>query len=313
MSDQKHQAKRATRAERRAAEQTAQQARAEQAAKERKQQTIIGCIVVAIIVVLVAIAGFAVYKAMRPSNTSSSSQQSNMTVDEAYSKLKKVSTQPANADDKAGFVISNKGYGQKAEGAPTVSIYRQLDPTLVKLMNAGQLNIDLHFLNFQNNKSSDNYSNRVFNGAIYIAEHDDDPDHLMSYLSNIYAEDFQPGELSNYEPVNNAKLEKQAVKAGVSEDVAAAAFSGKNEYLDWLTASNNYTILRPELFNSSGAFSSPTLTINGEYWDLKQLTLADTNMVDGFLKSIGLDADQVGVEGKMPSIGASGKPISVAS
>ena len=193
------------------------------------------------------------------------------------------------------------------------SVNRQLDPTLVKLMNAGQLNIDLHFLNFQNNKSSDNYSNRVFNGAIYIAEHDDDPDHLMSYLSNIYAEDFQPGELSNYEPVNNAKLEKQAVKAGVSEDVAAAAFSGKNEYLDWLTASNNYTILRPELFNSSGAFSSPTLTINGEYWDLKQLTLADTNMVDGFLKSIGLDADQVGVEGKMPSIGASGKPISVAS
>ena len=49
MSDQKHQAKRATRAERRAAEQAAQQARAEQAAKERKQQTIIGCIVVAII------------------------------------------------------------------------------------------------------------------------------------------------------------------------------------------------------------------------------------------------------------------------
>ncbi|MDU1019287.1 MAG: disulfide bond formation protein DsbA, partial [Bifidobacterium breve] len=88
---------------------------------------------------------------------------------------------------------------------------------------------------------------------------------------------------------------------------------GKNEYLDWLTASNNYTILRPELFNSSGAFSSPTLTINGEYWDLKQLTLADTSMVDGFLKSIGLDADQVGVGGKMPSIGADGKPISVAS
>ena len=113
MSDPKRQAKRATRAERRAAEEAAQQARAEQAAKERKQQTIIGCIVVAIIVVLVAIAGFAVNKAMRPSNTSSSSQQSNMTVDEAYSKLKKVSTQPANADDKAGFVISNKGYGQK--------------------------------------------------------------------------------------------------------------------------------------------------------------------------------------------------------
>ena len=69
----------------------------------------------------------------------------------------------------------------------------------------------------------------------------------------------------------------------------------------------------PNCSTAPGAFSSPTLTINGEYWDLKQLTLADTNMVDGFLKSIGLDADQVGVEGKMPSIGASGKPISVAS
>ena len=108
-----------------------------------------------------------------------------------------------------------------------------------------------------------NYSNRVFNGAIYIAEHDDDPDHLMSYLSNIYAEDFQPGELSNYEPVNNAKLEKQAVKAGVSENVAAAAFSGKNEYLDWLTASNNYTCLlytsQPVCRMISATSSSPDM------------------------------------------------------
>jgi protein-disulfide isomerase len=313
-------AKRNTRASRRAAEEKAAQEKAEQAAKERKQQTIIGAVVVAIIVVLVAIAGFAIYGAIHKNDVAKST-----TEEQAYQQLQKVETKPSAADDKGGILISSEGYGKKASGAPTVAVYmdplcpgcasvnRQLDPTLVKLMNAGQLNIDLHFLNFQNNKSSDNYSNRVFNGAIYIAEHDDDPDHLMSYLSNIYAEDFQPGELSNYEPVNNAKLEKQAVKAGVSEDVAAAAFSGKNEYLDWLTASNDYTILRPELFNSSGAFSSPTLTINGEYWDLKQLTLADTNMVDGFLKSIGLDADQVGVEGKMPSIGASGKPISVAS
>lgn len=320
MPDSKRQAKRATRAERRAAEETALQVQAAQAAKERKQQTLIGCIVVAIIVVLVAIAGFAVSKAMNPAN---SGEQASMTVDEAYSKIDKVKTKPAKASDKAGFLISSKGYSQKIDDAPTVSIYmeplcpgcaavnRQLDPTLVKLMNAGQLNIDLHFLNFQDNKSSDNYSNRAFNGAIYIAEHDDDPDHLLQYLSNIYAEDFQPGELSNYVSVSDNKLKKQAINAGVSEDVAAAAFSGDNEYVDWLTASNNYTILRPELFNSSGAFSSPTLTINGEYWDLHQLSLAKTSMVDGFLKSIGLDSDQVGVEGQMPSIGANKKPISL--
>jgi uncharacterized protein YpmB len=321
MSDPKRQAKRTTRAERRAAEEAAQQAQAAQAAKERKQQTTIGIIVVAIIVVLVAIAGFAVYRAMNPSD--SSSQDDTMSVDQAYAKLQSVSTKPANVSDKAGFVISDKGYAKKTAKAPTVSIYmeplcpgcasvnRQLDPTLIKLMEAGQLNIDLHFLNFQNSKSSDDYSNRAFNGAVYIAEHDSDPEHLLGYITNIYAEDFQPGELSNYVPVDNSKLKEQAVKAGVSEEVASAAFSGENEYLDWLTASNNYTILRPELFSESGSFSSPTLTINGEYWGLNQVTAADTTMVDGFLKAIGLDADQVGVAGKMPSIGASGKPISL--
>ena len=138
------------------------------------------------------------------------------------------------------------------------------DLTLVKLMNAGQLNID--GINFQNNKSSDNYSNRVFNGAIYIAEHDDDPDHLMSYLSNIYAEDFSRANSSNYEPVNNAKLEKQPsrrrerdVRRGVQRQERIPRLAHRLQQL---------TILRPELFNSSGAFSSPTLTINGEYWDL---------------------------------------------
>ena len=114
-------------------------------------------------------------------------------------------------------------------------------------------------------------------------------------------------------PVDNSKLEEQAVKAGVSKDVAAAAFSGKNEYVDWLTASNNYTVLRPELFSTSGGFSSPTLTINGEYWALSQISAADTTMVDGFLKAVGLTSDQVGVEGKLPSIGADGKPISLTA
>ncbi|NMM98916.1 MULTISPECIES: thioredoxin domain-containing protein [Bifidobacterium] len=320
MSDPKRQTKRATRAERRAAEEAAKRAQEAQAAKERKQQTIIGCIVVAIIVVLVAVGGFAVYKAM-----SSSSTQSSTTVDEAYSALQKVKTKPANASDDAGFLISSKGYGTKAEGAPTVAIYMEplcpgcasvnqnLDPTLKKMMNAGQITLDLHFLNFQNNKSSDDYSNRAFNGAIYIAEHDDDPDHLLDYLANIYDADFQPGELSNYVSVSNDKLKEQAVKAGVSEDVASAAFSGENEYVDWLTASNNYTVLRPELFSSSGGFSSPTLTINGEYWSLQNITLAKTTMVKGFLDAIGLDENQVGVQGKLPSIGASKKPIDITA
>lgn len=318
MPDQKRQAKRATRAERRAAEARAEAIQAEQAARERKQQTMIGAIVIAIIVVLVAIAGFAVYRAM---HQESQNAAQSMTVDEARDKIDEVETKPAKANDKAGFLISSKGYGDPVDEAPTVGIYmeplcpgcaavnRQLDPTLIAMMESGQLNIDLHFLNFQNNKSSDDYSNRAFNGAIYIAEHDDDPQHLLEYLSNIYAEDFQPGELSNYTPTSNAKLQEQAEKAGVSKEVAKAAFNGKNEYVDWLTAANNYTILRPELFNDKGGFSSPTLTINNQYWSTSNVSLADMTLKDGFLKAIGLSADQVGKEGALPSIGAKGKPI----
>ncbi|MBT1163022.1 thioredoxin domain-containing protein [Bifidobacterium felsineum] len=316
MVDSKRQAKRATRAERRAAEEAALQAQAAQAAKERKQQTIIGIIVVAIVVALVAVIGVVIYRNVTKDSVSA---------DAAYSKMQSVKTQPAKADDKGGFLLSKDGYGKKTADVPTVGIYmeplcpgcasvnRQLDPTLVKMMNAGQLNLELHFLNFQDNKSSDNYSNRAFNGAIYIAEHDSDPNHLMNYLSNIYADGFQPGELSNYVSVKNSQLEEQAVKAGVSEDVAKAAFSGKNEYVEWLSASNDYTISRPELFSSSGSFSSPTLTINNNYWSLNNITLANTTMVDGFLKAVGLKSDQVGVEGKLPSIGADKKPIDITA
>ena len=321
MANPKRLEKRATQAERRVAEIAAQKAAAEQAAKERKQQTMIGAIIVAIIVVLVAIAGFAIYRAMKPANTSDAA--STQTVDEAYTALQNVSVKPEKASDDGGFIISSKGYGKKVDGAPTLSFYeeplcpgcatinRQLDETTTAMVKAGQLNLDLYFLNFQDNKSSDEYSSRAFNGAVYIAEHDDDPEHLLNYLANIYAEDFQPGELSDYTPVTNDQLRQQAVDAGVSEEVAAAAFSGENEYVPWLDAVNDYSIRRPERFNSNGSFSSPTLTINGNYWSTSQISQADTTLVDGFLKSIGLDADQVGVKGSMPSIGSDGKPISL--
>ena len=323
MADQKRQTKRATRAERRAAEAAAEQARAEQAAKERKQQTIIGMVVIGIIIVLVAVASFAVWRATHANNETQ--QANSITVDEAYEELQKVENKPARADDKAGFLISQNGYGSKVEDAPTLSIYmeplcpgcasvnRQLDPTLIKLVDAGQLNLDLHFMTFQDSKSSDEYSTRAFNAAVYIAEHDDDPNHLLNYLANIYAEDFQPGELSNYTSVSNDKLKRQAVDAGVDQDVADAAFSGDYEYKTWLKAADAYTIRREELFSSSGSFSSPTLAINNQYWPLTNVSLANMTLVDGFLKAIGLEADQAGVAGDMPSIGSNGDPISITT
>ena len=103
-------------------------------------------------------------------------------------------------------------------------------------MNAGQLNIDLRLPQFpRTTKSSDKLLQPRISTVPSLPSMMTDPDHLMT-TSPTSTLRFQPSELSNVEPVNNAKLEKQAVKAGVSEDVAAAAFSGKNEYLDWLTA-----------------------------------------------------------------------------
>ena len=50
--------------------------------------------------------------------------------------------------------------------------------------------------------------------------------------------------------------------------------------------------------------TTPTVIINGKYWDMDQLTTAQTTVKDGLLESIGLKDSEVGVAGKMPSIGA---------
>lgn len=316
--------KKQTRADRRAAEAAAQRAEAERAAKERKQQTIIGCIAVAIVVVLLAVAGVAIWRATHPAETTATPE---VTIDEAYEQLQQASPKPAHADDKGGILISNAGYDTPAEGAPTISIYmdflcpgcgslhRELDETLDTMVQAGQINLDLHFMAFMDRYSTDDYSSRAANAALYISDHDDDPNHLLAFLKNMYAEDFQPEEGSAYEPVSNDQIREQAIAAGVSEEVADGMFG--DEYYDWLDAVDSYTPMRSELFNRSGSLkgsmSTPTVTINGEFWDLNELTFADVTMYDGLLTSIGLDEDEVGVAGAMPSIGADGKPISVST
>ena len=155
-------AKRNTRASRRAAEEKAAQEKAEQAAKERKQQTIIGAVVVAIIVVLVAIAGFAIYGAIHKNDVAKST-----TEEQAYQQLQKVETKPSAADDKGGILISSEGYGKKVSGAPTVAVYmdplcpgcgefnRQTDPTLISLVDAGQINLEIHPMSFMDEYSTD--------------------------------------------------------------------------------------------------------------------------------------------------------------
>lgn len=317
--------KRKTRADRRAAEEAAARIAAEKAAKERRQQTIIGAIVVAIVVVLLVVAGVAIWNATRKS--AEEQAQANMSVGDAYSAVEKASPKPERADKKGGILISKDGYNKSVSDVPTVAVYmdfmcpgcgsvnRQLDPTLIKLTNAGQINLELHFLSFMDRYSTDEYSSRAANAALYIADHDDDPNHLLEFVKNLYAEDFQPSEGSDYQPVSDDKLKEQAVKAGVSQSVADAAFG--RDYQDWLDAINVYTPKRSELLNTTGtyagSFTTPTITINGTRWNLNDLSTAGVSITDGLFQSIGLDSSKVGTAGELPSIGANGKPISLTT
>ena len=110
------------------------------------------------------------------------------------------------------------------DGAPTVAIYmgfpvpgcgnlhRQLDADLQKMVDAGQINLDLHFMAFMdNNKVHRRLSAFAANAAIYLAEHDSDPSHLITFLGKMYAEDFQPEESSNYKSVSDDQIKEQMI------------------------------------------------------------------------------------------------------
>ncbi|NEG55636.1 DsbA family protein [Bifidobacterium platyrrhinorum] len=314
--------KRKTRAARRAAEEAAAKARAEQAAKERKQQTIIGAIVVAVVVVLVAVAGIAIWR----SHVASQNSGDNLSVDQAYAKLQEVKDKPSTADEKGGILVSQSGVGKKVDGAPTVQVYmdfmcsgcgnfeRASGETLEKMVLAGQINLELHPMSFGDTWSTDKYSTRAANMLLSITEQDQDPEHILGFIRNMYADDFQPAENSGVK-TSDDQMKKQATKAGVSQKVADASVTDK--YTKWLDAINVYNPKRSELFNVSGTYkgqmTTPTVLINGKYWDMNELTTAGMTSKEGLITSLGLTDAQVGVEGQMPSIGASGKPVSVTT
>ncbi|KFI60129.1 DsbA family protein [Bifidobacterium gallicum] len=314
--------RRATRAERRAAEQAQRKAREEQAAKERKQQTIVGIVVAVVVIALLIVAGVAVYRNLHPADSQSSTSTAS-TKEEAYNALQNVSTKPKYADDQGGILMSKDGYGKKVADAPTIGIYmdfmcpgcgslnRNLDQDLEKMMKAGQVNLDLHFMSFMDRFSTDEYSSRAANMALYVADHDDDPEHLLALMTNFYKSDFQPEEGSGYEPVSNKQLVEQVESAGIDHEIAEAA--AQRGYDAWLSSVNTYTPMREELWNVSGSLkgsmTTPTVTINGHFWDMNTASASTASMTEAFLKAIGLPADKVGVAGVMPSIGANGAPL----
>ncbi|MBW3092585.1 thioredoxin domain-containing protein [Bifidobacterium sp. 82T10] len=269
-------------------------------ASERRQQTIIGMLTVAIIAVLLVVCGVALYRGMSVNRSATTDVPQSEQA--AHDALRKIKVKPSLADDKGGILVSKNGYGSKIDGVPTVGMYleplcpgcalvsRTLDPTIKSMLDAGQINLDLHFMTFQDYKSGDEYSTRAFNAAVTIAQQDPDPDHLLGYLMNIYAQDFQPGELSEYRSVTDDQLKQQALDAGVDKTTADAAFDGRYRYRAWLKAADDYTILRPELYApGKNGFSTPTVMINDRRWQMD-----GSDLKDSFLTAVGLGENEVG-------------------
>lgn len=309
---------RQSRSNRRAAERERARQQAEQQARERRQQTIIGLIVTIVVVALVAVIGVVVYR-----NTHKNTAAQTQSTKAAYSTIRDSSVKPSTASDTGGILFSKNGYGKTIDDVPTIAIYmdplcpgcgnfnRETDPTLISMFNAGQINLDIHPMSFLDSSSSDDYSSRASSSIAYIADHDSDPSHLLSYISNIYAEGFQPDEGSSYQSVSDAKLKQQAIKAGVPKSVADKAF--ERTYQKWLTAINTYTPTRKELWGSSGSMSTPTVTVNGTMIDLSAISTAGLDLKQGILKAIGLKESQIGDSSALPSIGGTGAPADFTS
>lgn len=309
----------ANREARLAAQKAQEQAAAEMAARDRRNQTIIGVIVVAVVIALVAVVSFVVYRQTHPVADTKK-------LDAAYAKVTAAKTKPAHATKTGGFIISKNGLNKPVAGVPTVESYmdfmcpgcgaleRTTGETFASLVNAGQINLEIHPMAFLDSASNrDLYSTRTANIVVELAEKD--PNHLLAFISSLFAADFQPDE-TNYVKVTNEQIRQRLLSVGVSENIATEITDGKYPYKDWVAAISAYTPLRPEVWNVSGqlkgSMSTPTIVINGHYWDRNSIP-SDVDQPTAFLKAIGLDASQVGKSGVVPKVGTSKGPLYPAS
>ena len=291
-------------------------------------------ILVAVALVLVLAAGIYMLwadhsgddqSAQKPSSTGSTAQVSQGPSGDAkaYKALQEVTVKPSVADDQGGLTVSANGIGsrKKVADAPTLEIFmdpmcpwcgkvgRVIDPQLQRMIGAGQINVTYNFLNFLDSASSDQYSSRVDNALAMVAQ--EDPDHLPAFAAAVFAADFQPNE-SSYQAVSDARLADKAVGVGVPRALADRFAQGT--YRPWVDKVNAYAITRKDAKDAKGEFSTPTIMINGRVWDLTAAAKSQGGLEHldrALLKALGLKSQDVGHQGKMPSIGAQGKALAV--
>jgi protein-disulfide isomerase len=286
--------------------------RQQQTAHDLRNQRIIGIIVVLVLLIALGLIGFFVWKSNQPKPT--------LTAPQAKAAVEKVEPKPTLATSNGGFVISKNGVGKPIAGVPTVQTYmdfmcpacgmfeRQMGPTWQKLVDAGQINLEMHPNAFLDASSSDQYSTRATSAIVYVAQHA--PSHLLTSFMAMYEQNYQPQEGPNYQSISNKKIAQQLEKAGVPHDVAQSAI--KSTYTKWVTAMAAYTARRPELQHQSGEFkgemTTPTILINGHYWDMSALP-QNVSQQQAVIQALGLTENQVGNPHAHASIGAHGAPV----
>lgn len=240
--------------------------------------------------------------------------------------IEEVVVKPANVSPEYGFVVSQGGSNKLKSGVPTLGIYMDFmcpgcagfeqdnGEDIKAMVDAGQISVVYHFMNFLDRTSPDGYSTRVAEAAIYIAEHD--LPHLQDFVSLMMSEDVQPEEGSG-ETTSDEQIVEYAKQAGVKDDVAEDCVGDDaRAYGDWLDAVNAYTIVRPSLYNLSGDYagesmSTPAITINGSLVDMTKYVGEGLEYSDILLGSLGIDKSDVGDGSVVPRVGEDGKPLGI--
>ncbi|WEV71936.1 thioredoxin domain-containing protein [Bifidobacterium sp. ESL0790] len=279
--------------------------------RKSHQRLIIGAITTVIVVALIAVIGVTAWRNHQKAQDANSPQA----LSEAYTALQNVSQKPAGATKQGGLPAYNKA--KRNPQAPTVEIYedflcpycaklaRQLEPTLIRLQDAGQINLEFHVVNFLDTPSTNRYSTRTASAVAYVSAHD--PEHVAPFVSALFEKGFQPDE-NKYKDVSDEQIAKQAVKAGVDPQVAEAAVKGT--YADYITKVTEYTAKRTELYTTiqgTHSFFTPTIRVNGHIWPVNVFGNLDKTP-EQFCGSIGIERADVGNPNVMPKVGATGEP-----
>lgn len=277
--------------------------------------------IIAILTVIVVVVSVIVLVRFATVTKQANNPDSGSDLSEYTTAIANVQTKPEGVSNTYGFIISRNGYSNPVKGVPTVGIYmdfmcpgcgnfeRLNSDNIEKMVNAGQINVEYHFMNFLDSASPDKYSTRAANAAIYIAQKDSG--HFLEFVSKMMSEEVQPKENSNSVPSDD-DIAQYAEGVGVPKDIAEAAV--KAGYSDWVSAVNKYTTKRPSLYNLSGDYagksmSTPAITINGKLIDTIKASDEGIAGDDVLLRSLGIDASKVGDESYKIELGDTGDPI----